>query len=107
MCVREEFEIKARSPFLVAIAEGTGYLLCMSVLLHWLLRSVGKALPCYVVFVVSYGGEIADVAVHTWLVSSSTVYRKMGGVENAPSTSLDNQASPYTRQVVEDIECRA
>lgn len=59
---REEFEVKARSPFLVAVAEGTCYLLCMSVLLHWLLRSLGKTLPCYVVFVVSYGGETAAAA---------------------------------------------
>ena len=39
----------------------------MSALLHWLLRSVGKALPCYVVFAVSYGGEIAHAVVFAWL----------------------------------------
>ena len=70
-CVRgrEEFEVKARSPFLVAISGGMNLLMCISVLLHWLLRSVGTALPCYVVFALSYGGEIADVVVLSHLIS--------------------------------------
>lgn len=35
----------------------TDFLLGTSVLLHWLLRSMGKTMPCFVVFWVSYAGE--------------------------------------------------
>jgi len=54
---RDEFEVKARSPALVIITMAMCYILCLSVIGEWLLRSIGKSLPCAVIFVVSYCGE--------------------------------------------------
>lgn len=55
---RKEFEIAARSPSLVVMTEVTCLVLVTSVLLNWLLRSMGATtLPCPVTFIISYGGE--------------------------------------------------
>jgi len=55
--LRKEFEIRARSPSLVIVSMSVVFVYSGSVLLHWLLRSVGKTLPCYIIFVLSYSGE--------------------------------------------------
>lgn len=55
--LRQEFDIRARSPTLVVVSLLTDCILSSSVLWHWLLRSMGKTLPCYVIFVISYASE--------------------------------------------------
>lgn len=54
--MRDAFEIRARSPSLVLVAMLTLFALAASVLLHWFLLSMGKSLPCYLIFAVSYAG---------------------------------------------------
>lgn len=56
--LRHHFEIAARCPSLGLLALITALCLPGSVLLHWLLRSVGRGLPCYVIYAVSNAGEL-------------------------------------------------
>lgn len=55
--LRSDFEIAARSPRLVCISGVAALGLVLSVLLHWLLLSERRSLPCVGIFWVSYLGE--------------------------------------------------
>ncbi|CAM9577281.1 unnamed protein product [Scytosiphon promiscuus] len=52
--LRKEFEIAARSPILLDISAIGTLAMVTSVLLHWLLQTVGKRLPCAAIFWVSH-----------------------------------------------------
>lgn len=56
--LRNHFKIAARSPALVIVSMFINLVIAVSVLLHWLLRSMSKGMPCYVIHWVSYASEI-------------------------------------------------
>lgn len=51
--LRNEFEVAARSPTLLNISASTALALMASVLLHWLLLTMDKRLPCAAIFWIS------------------------------------------------------
>lgn len=55
--LRHEFDIRVRSPTLVLVSLFAAFIFSSSVLWHWLLRSVGKSLPCYIIFILTYSSE--------------------------------------------------
>lgn len=46
----------------------------MSVLLHWLLLSMGESLPCFVVFWISYAGEVLPGCQHVLVCVSVCIF---------------------------------
>lgn len=55
--LRNEFEVAARSPALLNLSGVLALVLMESVLLHWLLLTVDKRLPCSVIFWISHSGK--------------------------------------------------
>lgn len=55
--LRKEFEIAARSPALLNMSAAAGLTMIASVLLHWVLQTVDKRLPCAAIFWISHSGK--------------------------------------------------
>lgn len=55
--LRHEFEIAARSPSLAIVAMFALLVSTVVILLQWLLQSMGKSMPCFVIFSVFYSCE--------------------------------------------------
>lgn len=58
--LRKTFEVRARSPSLVLVSMVALFTMVVSVLSQWLMVSLGKSFPCYVMFAVSYIGEVEN-----------------------------------------------
>ena len=95
--LRNKFEIRSRSPTLVLVAGLATFIFSSSVLWHWLLRSVGKTLPCWVVFVVSYTSEPATDDVYC------SIYFTKSAVKNQVLTKKSWCCMP---KLVQALSCR-